>query len=139
MLGPDKPIVLTLDLHANITRRMVELADAIVGYHTYPHVDMFEVGQKAARLMLRILHGEVRPCMAFRKLPADHSSRELANDSRADAQADARCAGAGAKRQGGGSFYFSCTAVDGHRRDGLRRGFSNQWRSPCSRSGRPTR
>ena len=69
LLGPDKPIVLTLDLHANITRRMVELADAIVGYHTYPHVDMFEVGQKAARLLLRILHGEVRPCMAYRKLP----------------------------------------------------------------------
>ena len=69
LLGPDKPIVLTLDLHANVTRRMVELADAIVGYHTYPHVDMFEVGQKAARLLLRILHGEVRPCMAYRKLP----------------------------------------------------------------------
>ena len=69
VLGQDKPIVLTLDLHANITGRMVALADAIVGYHTYPHVDMFEVGQKAARLMLRILRGEVRPRMAYRKLP----------------------------------------------------------------------
>jgi microcystin degradation protein MlrC len=69
VLGPDKPIVMTLDLHANITRRMVALADAIVGYHTYPHVDMFEVGQKAARLMLRILRGAVRPRMAYRKLP----------------------------------------------------------------------
>ena len=61
VLGPDRPIVITLDLHANITSRMVEGADAIVGYHTYPHVDMFETGQKAARLLLRILHGEVRP------------------------------------------------------------------------------
>ena len=69
VLGPDKPIVLTLDLHANITGRMVALADAIVGYQTYPHVDMFEVGQKAARLMLRILRGAVRPRMAYRKLP----------------------------------------------------------------------
>lgn len=69
VLGPDKPIVLTLDLHANITGRMVALADAIVGYHTYPHIDMFEVGQKAARLMLRTLRGEVRPRMAYRKLP----------------------------------------------------------------------
>jgi microcystin degradation protein MlrC len=68
-VGTNKPIVLTLDLHANITDRMVTLADAIVGYHTYPHVDMFEVGQKAARLMLRILRGEVRPRMAYRKLP----------------------------------------------------------------------
>ena len=69
VLGDDRPIVLTLDLHANLTRRMVALATAIVGYHTYPHVDMFETGQKAARLMRRILAGEVRPCMAFRKLP----------------------------------------------------------------------
>jgi microcystin degradation protein MlrC len=69
VLGPDKPIVLTLDLHANITGRMVALANAIIGYHTYPHVDMFEVGQKAARLMLRILRGEVRPRTAYRKLP----------------------------------------------------------------------
>jgi microcystin degradation protein MlrC len=68
-LGPDKPIVLTLDLHANITDRVVTLADAIVGYHTYPHVDMFEAGQKAARLLLGILGGKVRPRMAYRKLP----------------------------------------------------------------------
>ena len=69
MLGPERPIVMSLDLHANITRRMVEGTDAIVGYHTYPHVDMFETGQKAARLMLRVLKGECRPTMAFRKLP----------------------------------------------------------------------
>jgi microcystin degradation protein MlrC len=69
VLGPTAPIVMTLDLHANITHRMVSLASAIVGYHTYPHVDMFETGQKAARLMRRILRGEVQPSMAFRKLP----------------------------------------------------------------------
>lgn len=69
ILGPDAPIVLTLDLHANVTRRMVRLATAIVGYHTYPHVDMFETGQKAARLMCGIVNGKVQPCMAFRKLP----------------------------------------------------------------------
>ena len=69
IIGPDKPIVVTLDLHANITQRMIALANAIVGYHTYPHIDMFETGQKAARLLLRILAGEVRPAMAFRKLP----------------------------------------------------------------------
>ncbi|MBM3727218.1 MAG: M81 family metallopeptidase [Acidobacteria bacterium] len=69
MLGPKKPIVLTLDLHANLTRAMAEHATAIVGYHTYPHVDMFETGQKAARLMLRALRGESRPAMFLRKLP----------------------------------------------------------------------
>jgi microcystin degradation protein MlrC len=68
-LGPDRPIVISLDLHANITRRMVENATAIVGYHTYPHIDMFETEQKAARLMLRILDGKSKPTMAMRKLP----------------------------------------------------------------------
>jgi microcystin degradation protein MlrC len=69
ILGPRKPIVLTLDLHANITQAMVSRANAIVGYHTYPHVDMFETGQKAARLLLRILAGRLVPAMACAKLP----------------------------------------------------------------------
>ncbi len=69
ILGPDRPIVVTLDLHANITREMVQVADAIVGYHTYPHVDLFETGRKAAELMLKIQRGAVKPTMAFRKLP----------------------------------------------------------------------
>ena len=69
ILGPDIPIVLTLDLHANVTRAMVEQATAIVGYHTYPHIDMYETGQKAAKLMLNTLSGKVRPAMAWRKLP----------------------------------------------------------------------
>ena len=68
-LGPDVPVVVTLDLHANVTRRMVENAAAIVGYHTYPHIDMFEIGRKAARLGLRIVSGEVKPAMAMRKIP----------------------------------------------------------------------
>lgn len=69
LLGPDCPIFATLDLHANVTQAMVEAADGLVGYHTYPHVDMFEVGVKAARLALRTLAGEIRPTMALRKLP----------------------------------------------------------------------
>ena len=69
ILGPDVPIVLTLDLHANVTRAMAELATAIVGYHTYPHIDMFETGQKAARLLLRVLSGESAPAVELAKLP----------------------------------------------------------------------
>lgn len=69
IVGPDVPIVVTLDLHANITQAMMLHATALIGYHTYPHVDMYEVGVKAARLLLRILSGKVRPVMAWRKLP----------------------------------------------------------------------
>ncbi|MEO7142156.1 MAG: M81 family metallopeptidase, partial [Bryobacteraceae bacterium] len=69
ILGPDIPIVVTLDLHANVTRAMVERSTAIAGYHTYPHIDMYETGQKAAKLLLNTLSGKIRPVMAWRKLP----------------------------------------------------------------------
>ena len=68
-LGPRVPIVITLDLHANVTQRMVELVNGVFGYRTYPHVDMFESGQRAARWLLRVLDGKVEPVVAFRKLP----------------------------------------------------------------------
>lgn len=68
-LGPGVPIVVTLDLHANVTRAMVEYADAILGYRTYPHVDLYETGLRAAGLALRILEGGFRPAMGFAKLP----------------------------------------------------------------------
>ena len=69
VLGASVPIVVTLDLHANVTRAMVENATAIVGYRSYPHIDCYETGVRAARLLLRTLAGEVTPVMAFRKLP----------------------------------------------------------------------
>jgi microcystin degradation protein MlrC len=69
VLGDRVPIVATLDLHANVTRDMASHATTLVGYHTYPHIDLYETGVKAARLLLRMLAGRVRPTMAFRKLP----------------------------------------------------------------------
>jgi microcystin degradation protein MlrC len=48
---------------------MVERATAILGYHTYPHVDMYEIGRKAAELLLRTLAGKTRPVIGWRKLP----------------------------------------------------------------------
>lgn len=67
ILGPDVPIVLSLDHHANVTKRMVENADAIVGHRTQPH-QPFETGKIAAQILLRMLQGEVRPTVAMRKL-----------------------------------------------------------------------
>ena len=57
-LGPDVPISVSLDLHANVTQRMVASATAIVGFRTYPHVDQAETGARAARVLLRLLDGE---------------------------------------------------------------------------------
>lgn len=68
LVGPDMPVVVALDLHANVTERMMALADAMVAYRTYPHVDMAETGRRAAVLLERVAAGE-RPQKAFRKLP----------------------------------------------------------------------
>ncbi|HWG48001.1 MAG TPA: M81 family metallopeptidase [Gemmataceae bacterium] len=68
-IGSDVPLVVTLDLHANITERMVRHADALVLYHTAPHLDVFETGQRGAAVLRRILVDGARPITAFQKLP----------------------------------------------------------------------
>lgn len=70
ILGEAIPIVVSLDLHGILTDRMIEHSDAIVAYHTYPHVDFFETGQRAARLLLRIVAGEAIPVTAKVAIPA---------------------------------------------------------------------
>ena len=67
-VGADRPIVVTLDLHANISEAMAEAADLIVGYRTNPHVDMLARGEEAAFAMRRMLAGQ-RPKSALVKLP----------------------------------------------------------------------
>jgi microcystin degradation protein MlrC len=53
VVGPDLPIVASLDLHANVTLRMLAEADAMVSYRSYPHVDMAATGELAATLLAR--------------------------------------------------------------------------------------
>lgn len=67
--GWGTPIVITLDHHANITKRVVRLVDALAGYHTEPHLDARETGIKAAGIILGILRGEIKPTLGWRKLP----------------------------------------------------------------------
>ena len=69
VVGPDRPIVVTQDLHGNHSQYRVDQADAIIGFDTYPHVDMAERGREAADLMVAMVRGEVRPVMALRQLP----------------------------------------------------------------------
>lgn len=54
----DKPMTASCDLHANITKLMLEKADAISGYQSYPHVDHYETGHRAASLLMKKLNGE---------------------------------------------------------------------------------
>ncbi|MGZ5177950.1 MAG: M81 family metallopeptidase, partial [Burkholderiales bacterium] len=57
-VGPDRPVVATVDLHANISQRMMDCADVILSYRTNPHVDRRDRGAEAAPLMRRLLAGE---------------------------------------------------------------------------------
>ena len=68
VLGPNVPIVLGLDHHGNVTKKMVALSTAIVGHRTQPH-DPYDTGRIGAEVMLRILYGGAHPVMAWRKLP----------------------------------------------------------------------
>lgn len=68
-IGPERPIVVTFDLHGNHTQRRVDAATAIIGFDTYPHVDMDERGREAAELIVKTIRGEVAPVMAFRSIP----------------------------------------------------------------------
>jgi microcystin degradation protein MlrC len=68
-VGPQRPIIVTTDLHGNHTQRRVDEADAIIGFDTYPHIDMAERGREAADLLMATIRGEVRPVMALRQLP----------------------------------------------------------------------
>jgi len=61
VVGPSLPIAITLDLHANVTRAMCALANIIVSYQTYPHVDMRRTGRQAAEILQRAMAGEILP------------------------------------------------------------------------------
>jgi len=61
VVGPELPIAITLDLHANVTQEMCEYAQIIVSYRTYPHIDMRRTGLQAGHLLQRTMAGEIRP------------------------------------------------------------------------------
>lgn len=61
IVGPDLPIAVTLDLHAMVTPAMVERAQILVSYKTYPHIDMREIGRQAGEILDATLRGAVSP------------------------------------------------------------------------------
>lgn len=68
-IDPHTPVGVTLDMHANLYDDIVKHATVITGYHTYPHVDMYEAGERAARVIARTIAGEIRPVMAWGNKP----------------------------------------------------------------------
>lgn len=93
-IAPDLPIAITLDMHGNITERVVANCTCLVGYKTYPHIDMAESGRRAGQILLDAIDGKVRPVMAYGRLPllaqtlrmgtADHPMGPLQEMTRAE-------------------------------------------------------
>lgn len=69
VIGKDLPLVVSLDLHANVTPEMVEYADALIAYRTYPHVDMADTGRACAEHLALLLQSGQKLAKAFRQLP----------------------------------------------------------------------
>ena len=69
VIGRDLPLVVSLDLHANVTPQMVEQSDALIAYRTYPHIDMADTGRAAARHLALLLRSKHRFAKAFRQMP----------------------------------------------------------------------
>jgi len=68
VIGPDVPLIVSLDLHANVTPLMAALADRLVIYRTYPHIDMAATGTRAAGEMAQFLAGTAGRAKAFRQI-----------------------------------------------------------------------
>jgi microcystin degradation protein MlrC len=77
IVGEKMPVIISLDLHGILTDSILSHSDAAVVYHTYPHVDFFQTGERAARLLLRILAGVVKPVTARVPIPALVRGNEL--------------------------------------------------------------
>ena len=68
-LGCEVPVVVTLDLHANVTQRMAQYANVLIAYRTYPHIDYYERAWQGAELLQRAMLGEIRPRTVIARSP----------------------------------------------------------------------
>lgn len=80
-LAPELPIGVSLDLHANLTDEIVNNCTALVGYKTYPHIDMYETGAHAGRIMLSALEGS-RPVMSWGNRPLLAQTLRMGHEDR---------------------------------------------------------
>lgn len=69
IIGENTPLVISLDAHANVTKKMVDNVNGIIGYRTYPHVDHYETGYKAAKMLFTIIRENIKPYIALKKVP----------------------------------------------------------------------
>jgi len=81
-LAPELPIGVSLDLHGNLTDQIVDNCTALVGYKTYPHIDMYEAGQHAGRILLSALEGATCPVMSWGNRPILAQTLRMGHEDR---------------------------------------------------------
>jgi len=69
VIGPDAPVIVTLDLHANVSQAMADLANCLIAFRTYPHIDQYERAWQAAELLERAMRGEIAPKTVIARRP----------------------------------------------------------------------
>ena len=90
-IAPTVPIGVALDMHTNLYDAMGTQSTVIAGYHTYPHIDVYETGQRAGRAVLAMLAGQAKPTMAWGRAPMlPHVMRQGTDDS-PNKELQARC------------------------------------------------
>jgi microcystin degradation protein MlrC len=81
-IAPQVPIGVALDMHTNLFPAMGDQATVIAGYQTYPHVDMYQTGVRAARPIFSLLYKKIKPTMAYGHRPMlPHVMRQSSLDS----------------------------------------------------------
>ncbi len=69
IVGPNMPITVSLDLHGNISQKMVDFSNGLFGVKKYPHTDKFDAGYLAMKTLTRIMKGECKPETSLVRLP----------------------------------------------------------------------
>ena len=69
LVGSEVPILAQLDIHSNVSQRMVEMADVLIGRETYPEIDQADRSRECADVLVRIFRDGVRPTMALHQIP----------------------------------------------------------------------
>ena len=118
VVGKSIPIAVCLDHHANITERMVQFADVLIGHETQPH-DPVATGRKTARAVPVCCEALIHPTMAWRKISNDHAARSVPDFSGTDARVVRTGAGDGAPARSRRRLSVSNAALAGCRRRGL--------------------
>jgi microcystin degradation protein MlrC len=90
-IDPTTPIAVGYDMHANVYAEMVECADVVAGYQTYPHVDMHATGLRAGNALVRMIRGQAKPTTAWGRLPMLPHVMRQGTDDEPNRSLQARC------------------------------------------------